>query len=78
MTRYPHHQRLLDLLKSLDLTWPDKTKFVILFNNDVNAGLVSDELKTVTVAVQHAYENKEELCWELIDMSLSNLPVGRA
>jgi hypothetical protein len=71
-TPYPNHQRLLDLLKSLDLcTWPEQAKFIICFNNDPNVGLVSDEIKTTTLTIFRSPD-------ETVGLGLDDIPVGHA
>jgi hypothetical protein len=67
---YAHHQRLLDVLKSLDLTWPEQAKFAICFNNDVNVGLVGDVIKTATITIYQ--ENGS------VELGLDDLPVAHA
>jgi len=68
---YPHHQRLLDLLKSLDLNWPKEVMFSICFNRDPSAGEVSAEIKTTTITIAQAHGD------DLV-LGIDDLPVGHA
>ena len=68
---YPHHRRLLELLKSLDLTWPEQAKFVICFNNNPSVGEQGDEIKTATISICQANGANVEL-------GLDDRPVGHA
>lgn len=66
---YPNNQRLLDLMKALDLSWPEQAVFVVCFNNDPNVGEVSDEIKTTTFTIHQADGTTTEL-------GLNDIPVG--
>jgi hypothetical protein len=66
---YAHNQRLLDLLKSLELKWPEQAMFSICFNRDPDVGLVSAEIKTATITIAQAYDD------DLV-LGIDDLPVG--
>ncbi len=80
MSPYPNNQRLIDLLKSLDLNWPDGNRFCIVFNNNVNVGMQSDTIKTATLSIEVKKTDEDDgtTSWEAIDLLLKNIEVGHA
>jgi hypothetical protein len=72
---YPHHQRLLDLLKALDLKWPKGTRFAIEFNDDVASDLTSKTIKTATISI---HQDNADPQWDHVALALNDLPVGHA
>jgi hypothetical protein len=78
MNPYPHNQRMLDLLKSLDdVDWPTQVRFVICFNGDPEEGLVSDDIKTATLSIwEKSPPNDDSADPVPLSLGLRNIPVG--
>lgn len=71
----PNHQRLLDLLKSLDLNWPDGVTFRIDFNEDAQIGLTEDRIKTANLTIQQKHADPK---YDSTELKLDDLAVGHA